>query len=135
MIKIWIVDDDKDNADSYTRLLEDSHPEAEVKWFECLYDAFQCEKHVDYIFIDLSAVDGRTLPCFDNYSYIGNLRRFVEKHLSSFIVIVSALMSHAREDVEDLQEACPDAMLFALDVCGREGGKTMGDFISRYSEK
>lgn len=133
MIKIWIIDDDEHNRRVYSNLFKQSDLDVKVKTFECLFDASECVSDVDYIFIDLSAVDARTIPCFDNHSYIGCLQQFVEKHTFSFIVIMSALIDHAKEDVEDLRKACPDVLLFSLDPCGRKNHNALVDFIKKYS--
>ncbi len=130
---IWIIDDDEDNRIGYRELLSISRPDDSIFDFECLSDAYQSNLVADFIFIDLSAVDGRTIPCFDNHSYIGNLQRFAEKHRSAFIVIMSALVSHAQEDMEDLKEACPDAAIFVIDPCDTKKPNAMAEFVSKYS--
>jgi len=133
MAVIWIIDDDEDNRIGYKELLKISRPDDRVLGFECLSDAYQIDLNADFIFIDLSAVDGRTVPCFDNHSYIGNLHKFAEKHRSAFIVIMSALVSHAEEDMEDLKEACPDAAIFVIDPCDIKKPNAMAEFVDKYS--
>lgn len=116
---VWIVDDGDQSRKLHELEFQEMIPDAVVYTFEVLCDAsrFVVKKSPDFIFIDLSTVDGWTLPCSDNHSYIGNLRQFVERFRSSFIVIMSALVSHAEEDVEDLRIACGDNHLFSLDPC------------------
>jgi len=128
---VWIIDDDEEALRLHERSFTKRLPQAVIHTFECLFDAWEFipQKTPDFIFIDLGGIDGRTLPCFDNHSYIGNLQRFVEYYRSAFIVIMSALVSHAEEDLEDLQEACGDNHLFTLDPCKPYA---LVDFCSRY---
>lgn len=132
-IKVWIIDDDKLNCLQYNRLFFENRPDVQVVSFECLSDAIQCNLKADYIFIDLSAVDARTIPCFNNSSYIRTLQHFVEQNSSAFIIIMGALVSHAEEDVEDLQDACPDIKLFALDSCSLKNLNPLVKFVNKYS--
>ena len=114
---VWIIDDDEEALRLHEQLFAEKLPQAVVHTFERLSDVESSKGMPDFVFIDLGGVDGRTLPCFDNRSYIGNLQRFVERFRSAFIVIMSALVSHAEEDLEDLQKACGDNHLFTLDPC------------------
>lgn len=131
--RIWIIDDEEVNRTEHKLLFFENCPNIQVIDFECLQDAFKCDLDADYIFIDLSAVDGRTLSCFNNHLYIKNLQHFVEKHCSSFIIIMGALISHAEEDVKDLQDACPDVKLFALDSCDLKNPNALTKFVNKYS--
>ena len=132
-IVVWIIDDDELSREQHRELFSEFRPDVKVVGFECLFDTYQCRSSVDYIFIDLSAVDVRTIPSFDNHSYIGCLRDFVERHCSAFICIMSALISHAIEDVEDIKEMCPDVMLFSLDSCDIKQPNVLVDFVNKYS--
>lgn len=130
---VWIIDGDRINREHLFLSFLEERFDVYVRCFENLLDASQCHLDADFIFIDLSAVDGRTLPSFSNGSYIGNLQRFVELHRSSFIIIMSALISHAEEDVEDLKEACPDSKLFVVNPCGRNDVDPLVAFVNKYS--
>ena len=132
-IKVWIIDDDEINRLHHKLSFSENRPDIHIKSFECLSDASQCNLDVDYIFIDLSAVDGRTFPCFNNHSYIRNLHYFVEQHHFAFIIIIGALISHAEEDIEDLREMCPDIKLFALDSCSLKNLNSLVKFVNKYS--
>lgn len=134
-IKVWIIDDDEINRSHHKLSFYEDRPDVLVFGFESLSDAFECNSRADYIFIDLSAVDGHTLiSCFDNRSYIRSLQCFVEKNRSAFIVIMSALISHAKEDVEDLNDMCDGVRLFALDSCDIKNPNALVDFVNRYSK-
>lgn len=130
---VWIIDGDRINREHLFLSFLEERFDVYVRCFENLLDASQCHLDADFIFIDLSAVDGRTTPCFSNKSYIRNLQAFVENYRSSYIVVMSALISHAEEDVEDLREACPDSKLFALDPCGRHDVDPLVAFVNKYS--
>lgn len=132
-IKVWVIDDDEYNRVSHNLSFVEYRPDIHVITFECLSDASLCDLDVDYIFIDLGAVDARTIPCFDNNSYIRFLQNFVEKHCSEFIVLIGALISHAEEDVEDLKDTCPDSKLFALDSCDIKNLNPLVKFVNKYS--
>jgi len=128
---VWIVDNDEEMQRLHRQSFIRKLPEATVHTFGCLYDAqqFLSKKAPDFIFIDLDAVEGRTLPCFDNHSYFGNLQKFVERFRSAFIVIMSMLISHAKEDVKELKEVCGDNYLFTLDPTKPHA---LADFCKRY---
>ena len=114
-MNVWIIDDDKDNQRQYLEEFKLRFPQMIVSVFDGLLEARGAKP--DFVFIDLSAVEGRTLPCFDNNSYIGNLIHFIERFRSSFIVIMSAIVSHAKEDVDDIRDRCGDDHIFTIDPC------------------
>lgn len=132
-LTVWIIDDEESGRLQHQWLFSKDRPDVKVISFECLSDASQYNSEVDYIFIDLSAIEGRTIPCFDNHSYIRILQHFVEKHRLAFIVIMGALISHAEEDVEDIKVACPDVRLFALDSCSLKNLNPLVEFVNKYS--
>jgi hypothetical protein len=95
-MRIWLIEDNDDAAETILELLADLVPDARIRRFESLREIRDESAGPDLAFIDVSAV----CPTFQHYIMGEFLWPFASRYPGTSLAIVSSLAGHVRESIE-----------------------------------